>query len=377
MYFDRRQVARRLSRIVTERLTPAVYGERAAMTVRRWDVAGEPVPVAQALAADYLPATVGEGWGPAWGTTWFELTADVPPGWSGGRVEGVVDLGFDGTGPGFAAEGLVYRSDGTAVKGLHPHNRWFPVESDVGQVRVLVEAAANPLISIRTPEIGDVETASADPIYVLRQADLGRVDVGVRELIADLEVLGELAAVLDENEPRCAQIWAGLSDALDVLDLHNISGSVPPARAVLTPLLAKPAHASAHQISAVGHAHIDSAWLWPLRETVRKVARTCANVTQLMDDHPQMIFAMSQAQQLAWIEEHRPEVFARVREKIETHQFVPVGSLWVESDTNMPAARRWPDSSFTASATTWRSSASTHPTSGCRTPSATRPPCRS
>ena len=30
-------------------------------------------------------------------------------------------------------------------------------------------------------------------------------------------------------------------------------------------------------ISAIGHAHIDSAWLWPVRETRRKVARTVAN----------------------------------------------------------------------------------------------------
>ncbi|WP_103503517.1 glycoside hydrolase family 38 C-terminal domain-containing protein, partial [Streptomyces sp. SM14] len=84
-----------------------------------------------------------------------------------------------------------------------------------------------------------------------------------------------------------------------------------------------------------GHAHIDSAWLWPLRETVRKVARTSANMVALMDDHPDFRFAMSQAQQLVWIKEHRPEVYARVREKIASGEFVPVGGMWVESDTNM------------------------------------------
>src|SRR5690606_10952090 len=90
------------------------------------------------------------------------------------------------------------------------------------------------------------------------------------------------------------------------------------------------------RVSAVGHAHIDSAWLWPLRETVRKVARTAANVTALMDDHPGLVFAMSQAQQLEWIKEHRPEVYARVKEKAAEGRFVPVGGMWVEADTNMP-----------------------------------------
>jgi alpha-mannosidase len=63
-----------------------------------------------------------------------------------------------------------------------------------------------------------------------------------------------------------------------------VAGSAPAVREALAPALSAPAHAGAHVASAVGHAHIDSAWLWPLRETVRKVARTIANVTALMDE---------------------------------------------------------------------------------------------
>ena len=55
-----------------------------------------------------------------------------------------------------------------------------------------------------------------------------------------------------------------------------------------------------------------------------------------MDGYPELIFAMSQAQQFAWIEEQHPVVFARVRERIESGRFVPVGGMWVEADTNMP-----------------------------------------
>src|SRR5690606_12590930 len=120
------------------------------------------------------------------------------------------------------------------------------------------------------------------------------------------------------------------------LDIADVPATAAAARAMLAPALASPARASAHRLSAVGHAHIDSAWLWPLRETVRKVARTAANVTALMDEHPEFVFAMSQAQQLAWIKQHRPEVYRLVREKVATGQFVPVGGMWVEADTNMP-----------------------------------------
>src|SRR5215204_5494154 len=323
--------------MLNERLMPAVYSAAVPLAIRRWDVPGEPVTATEALLAPYTNAGVGDRWGPAWGTTWFELTGTVPAEWAGKLVEGVVDLGFTGLSPGFTVEGLVYRADGAPIKGLHPSNRWFPVEADATDVQVFVEAAANPTFEFLVPTVtGDLSTASSEPIYVLAQAQLALIDPDVRQLIGDFEVLGQLAAQLTVGDPRSAQLWAGISDALDILSLGNISGTAAASREVLAALLAKPANASAHQISGVGHAHIDSAWLWPLRETVRKVARTCSNATQLMDGYPELIFAMSQAQQFAWIEEQHPAVFARVRERIEAGQFVPVGGMWVEADSNMP-----------------------------------------
>ena len=55
-----------------------------------------------------------------------------------------------------------------------------------------------------------------------------------------------------------------------------------------------------------------------------------------MDEHPDLVFVMSQAQHLAWLEDSHPDVFARVEDKIAASQFLPVGEMWVEADTNMP-----------------------------------------
>ncbi|SCG08301.1 alpha-mannosidase, partial [Streptomyces sp. MnatMP-M17] len=120
--------------------------------------------------------------------------------------------------------------------------------------------------------------------------------------------------------------------------LQDVGGTAAAARERLAEVLAAPAQSTAHRISAVGHAHIDSAWLWPLRETVRKVARTTANMTALLEDEPEFVFAMSQAQQFAWIKEHRPEVYAKVKKAVAEGRFVPAGGMWVESDTNMPGS---------------------------------------
>jgi alpha-mannosidase len=116
-----------------------------------------------------------------------------------------------------------------------------------------------------------------------------------------------------------------------------VASTAGDARAALVDVLARPAEASAHEISAVGHAHIDSAWLWPVRETIRKVARTTASMTTLIDETDDFVYGMSSAQQYAWIKEHRPEVWDRVKAAVDAGRFVPLGGMWVESDTVMPS----------------------------------------
>ena len=88
---------------------------------------------------------------------------------------------------------------------------------------------------------------------------------------------------------------------------------------------------------ATGHAHIDTAWLWPLQETVRKCTRTFASAVALMDADPGFRFSCSQAQQYAWIAEREPELFARIADKVAAGQWVPVGGMWVEPDMNLPS----------------------------------------
>ena len=233
------------------------------------------------------------------------------------------------------------RPDGTPIKALNPMSTWLPVAAAArgGEaVDVYVEAASNPDIhgaGVGT-YLGDVLTAGSEPLYRVRRVELAVFERQVWELVQDIEVLDQLMRQLSTDSPRRWQILRTLERALDAIDLTDVVGSAPAVRDVLAPALAAPAHAGAHVASAVGHAHIDSAWLWPLRETVRKVARTVSNVTSLMDEHPELVFAMSSAQQWAWMKEHRPEVWERMREKVATGQLVPVGGMWVESDTNMP-----------------------------------------
>ncbi|MEU4347876.1 glycoside hydrolase family 38 C-terminal domain-containing protein [Streptomyces sp. NPDC023838] len=345
MHDDRSLVEARLRRVLDERIRPAVYPESVPLEVAVWHAPGEPVPVAEGLAGIPVPIAVGDAWGAPWGTSWFRVTGTVPAEWAGKTVEAILDLGFDENMPGFQCEGLVYRPDGTPVKGLNPRNQWVRVGAPaVGgeEVRLHIEAASNPVILDYHPfvptTLGDKETAGTEPQYRLARMDLAVFDETVWQLVLDLEVLGELMHELPVDGARRWDILRAVGHALDAVDLQDVNGSAREARARLADVLAVPAGPTAHRISAVGHAHIDSAWLWPLRETVRKVARTTSNMTALLEDEPDFVFTMSQAQQFAWIKEHRPEVYARVKKAVSDGRFVPAGGMWVESDTNMPGS---------------------------------------
>lgn len=342
-------VEMRIDRFITERLRPALYRRRTPLAVRAWAVGGEPVPFAEAERAVYEPFSVGTAWGRPWDTTWFAVTGEVPAGWldadgalpAGTRAELVVDLGFTAGQSGFQAEALVWGRDGVPIKGIAPFNTAVAAAVDVaGRVDVLIEAASNPdvgsLFSFEPTALGDPATAGREPAYVLRTVDLALRDLVVADLLADALVLRGLLGQLDPGSPRRAQILLGLDRMADTVDPHDVAGTASAGRAVLTPLLDRPAGASAHVLHAVGHAHIDSAWLWPVRETARKVSRTFSNVLALMDSDPDFVFASSSAQQFAWVKEFYPTLWTRLVERVREGRFVPVGGMWVESDTNMP-----------------------------------------
>ncbi|MDQ6658831.1 MAG: glycosyl hydrolase-related protein [Actinomycetota bacterium] len=344
MHDDRHLTAGRLQRML-RRVRDGIYSLSTPVELSRWDAPGEPVSVAEGLAARYAPTSVGDPWGPPWSTSWFHVLAQVPAGWAGSTVELRLDIGFDPQRTGFHTEGLVYTPEGTPVKALNPATQWVRVGDPAAggeQVDLFVEAAANPLLlggggfDFTPSLLGDPATAGTATMYRVERAELAVFEPEVWELVQDLEVLGQLAAELEPSDARGWQLLRAIDRSLDRVDVADVSGTAAAARAELVDALGAPARASAHRISAIGHAHIDSAWLWPIRETIRKVARTTSNVVDLMDHHPELIYAMSSAQQFAWLRDHRPEVYAKVVAKVRDGRFIPVGGMWVESDTNMP-----------------------------------------
>lgn len=330
----------RVRRFTKFRIRPAVYRDSRPTRISAWTVGDEPVPFADAVTQRFEPFALGGLWGRPWDTTWFDVSGDVPADWAaGGAAELVVDLGFTGDQPGFQAEAMVYRPEGEIVKAIEPYNSWVPLP-EPGPFRLLIEAAANPIVQVpyeyEPTAMGDKATAGEAPLYRLTELSVALRDREVWELLQDVTTLDGLVDVLPAQGARRAEIVHALERMVDVMDPDDVAGTAARGREALAPVLAGRAADSSLIVSAAGHAHIDCAWLWPTRETVRKVARTFANVLDLSERHPDFVFAASSAQQYAWLKETQPGLFERVRKAVADGVIRPVGGMWVESDTNMP-----------------------------------------
>jgi alpha-mannosidase len=335
MHADHDLIEQRVRKALERRIRPHIYGPALPLAVSAWEAPGA-VGYAAARAAEYRPFAVGEAWGAPWSTTWFALAGDVPAEWEGQLVEAVIDLGWPPGSPGFSCEGLVYDVDGNELKGLAARSCWVPVPASASRVELWLEAAANPRIDEAFSLRGDPATAGGEPLYRLRRAELAVRRPAIAGLVSDIEVLLGLAAELAGDDPRRPMILRALERMLDGLGPGDVAAGAEQAASELAGVLAQPAVPSAHHISAIGNAHIDTAWLWPLAETRRKVARTLASALQLAETEPGQIFAFSQAQQLDWLREDRPALYERVRTAVASGRIVLVGGLWVEPDGNLP-----------------------------------------
>jgi len=348
MHDDSILVERRIRRELTERVLPMMYSASVPMQVEAWDTPGEPVPYAEAIAAmehGARPFAIGDKWSRPWGTTWFRFTTEVPEAWAGASLEAVIDLGFHPDAAGFQSEGLVWSPGadgrGAPVQGIHPRRTGLPLpDAPAGVLEIVIEAASNPMFPMvgnRYGHLGSLKTAGDEPIYTLRQATLAQRDDNVFHLLLDIEVLLGLMTALPTADKRRQRLLRELEATFNALDLYDVAGTAVRARRLLQPALALHARDGAHQVVAVGHAHIDTAWLWPLRETVRKCARTFASATRMMDTYPEYRFVCSQAAQYDWMERHYPPLFERIRERVARGQWQPVGAMWVEADMNLPS----------------------------------------
>ena len=110
-----------------------------------------------------------------------------------------------------------------------------------------------------------------------------------------------------------------LNHCVKMVDLQHVGEdsyleSIKKARGELAKGLREfPADNRDGRLLLAGHTHIDTAWLWPVRETKRKCGRTSASVLKYMEEYPDFHFSCSQPQQYAYIKQYYPDLFKRIK----------------------------------------------------------------
>jgi len=288
----------------------------------------------QAMAGDYRPAEVGETFRPLWSTHWFRIAYRIPERWKGREVL----LRFNS-----CSEGCVWR-DGVPLQGLTGYH-WgledvrsgFQLTPSArgGEEGVLhVEAAINGSWGTEV-YFFEPDTKTRHRLGHLCEARLVTLDRAVWDLMWDFAVIKEMAESLPSDQPHQARALAAGNDMANALVLGDRS-TYPAARAVAAEFLAQKNGGRNHRVSAMGNAHIDTAWLWPLAETRRKCYRTFSTAVLMMDRYPEYRFVCPQAQQLDWIKRDQPALYDKIRAKAREGRFIPVGGSWTEPDCNIP-----------------------------------------
>ena len=313
---------------VISRVKKGVYTITGELSMTAW-ITPEPVSFSARMTGVKKVLQIGDCWGKLWDCAWFHFSGVVPTSAAGKKVVLLIDVGGEACivdGQGCPVQGLTNADSGFDRTLGTPGKRvvCFTERARGGEsVDLWADAGTNDLFG-KYRDNGAVQAA-----YI------AVCDDSLKTLYYDLEYLLELWLSLPETGARHDAILFVLYNA--VLNLNRLTPEeIRAARMVLAPEMAKKSADPSLIVSALGHSHIDLAWLWPLRETVRKGARTWATATLMLEKYSDYIFGASQPQLYQWIKFYYPALFERVKFRIMEGRWETLGAMWVEPDTNLP-----------------------------------------
>lgn len=299
------------------------------------------MPFAEARLGTYRPAKEGDRFGPRWSTHWFKLELEIPAEWQGREVH----LRFQS-----CSEALVWSASGEPLQGLVSAN-WAGDRDSYADIRshhtlakcalggeqltLFVEASITSLMGFGMAKTRPELTDPGD-VGELKVCRLAVFDRQAWDLYHDLRTIDLLGRQLPETHLLRLRANTAGNAIANTLDPDERS-TWPAARQIAARFFADNAGARRFNVSAIGHAHIDTAWLWTIAETIGKCARSFTAQLRLIEDYPEHKFACSQAQQLAWIKERYPQLFADLQSQAAAGHFLPCGGTWIEPDVNLPS----------------------------------------
>ena len=282
----------------------------------------EPVTPGYQTALSYKKILPGEIWAAhVYDCAWFHVGGVIPASAAGKHV--VLHIDIDG-------EGTVY--EGTVPVQMITSRAAFvdnlSAESGKCIVEISDSAAGGENIDLYIDAgFNGIRIMAPFGAGYFRGAWLAAANDGYIDAFYDYFAAAAYASTLEGNEKT--EACAVLNRAFSEIS----SGSPEQGRSTVAALIeGSPAD---FEFTAIGHSHLDLAWLWPVRETKRKAVRTFTMQLNNLEKHPEYIYGASQPWQFEQLKSSHPELFDRIRSAVAAERLEPQGAMYVEADTNL------------------------------------------
>ncbi|PPA70466.1 alpha-mannosidase [Jeotgalibacillus proteolyticus] len=263
---------------------------------------------------------------------WLNCTLEIPEQWKEKKTVLFLDLGRTGGGNNSGFESLVY-VDQKPFQGVDSnHKEVILPRSTHGPVEISIQLWSGL-------EGGGVPSKQ---FYRLKEAWFGYLDERVDELFFKSKAILDSIKKQDMNDPNRSIMLSILNESLEQIDWSSTGSdafydSLYQAFDKLKTELGKLKKHADVTVHAIGHSHIDLAWLWRTKHTKEKAKRTFSTVLRLMELYPDYTYLQSQPQLYEWIKEEDPDLFEAIKQKVKDGQWEVEGSMWVEADCNIPS----------------------------------------
>ncbi|MDP4098332.1 alpha-mannosidase [Paenibacillus sp. P96] len=263
---------------------------------------------------------------------WLSVDAEFPAEWAGKRVLGRFDFGTTGGGTNSGFESMLYL-DGQPYQGVDSnHKEVFFAGVDVagGSKRLLfrlwsgLEGGGKP----------------REQKHEIKLAEICWLDEAADDLYYTGLTVYQTIQVLDEQDAERALLQKTMDRAFRLIDWSEPGSdafyeSVAAARKYLSDRIDEMDKNTLVTITCVGHTHIDVAWLWRLKHTREKSARSFSTVMRLMELFPEYIFLQTQPQLYEYIKQDFPEIYEQIQKRVKEGRWEAGGGMWLEADCNL------------------------------------------
>lgn len=259
---------------------------------------------------------------------WFRTTLTLPEEFNHRFVEFVITTGREGQWDATNPQMLFYLN-GKIIQGVDVNHR---------KITISEHATAG-----ETFEIAFLAYSGSVPGDLVIHTELSVKDTAVEHFYYDLSVPVASARLLvlsdRENSRRILQKTARVVDIVDLREPYSkeFYRSLKEADSVLAEEFYTKISEQAPLVSAIGHTHIDIAWLWTVSQTKEKVLRSFSTVLQLMKQYPDYKFMSSQPVLYQFVKEQEPVMFEEIKQRVREGRWEIDGAMWLEADCNIPS----------------------------------------